>query len=67
MGKNQDLKNKDLRKRIVGLLTTVARHEHKIAQEIQKPAPNLGWVKKWEKDIDLARARVRTLEERLRR
>ena len=58
-------KNKQLRKRIVGQLRTIGKHQAKIEQELSKPTPNVVAIEKWEKDIDIARKRMRQLEERL--
>lgn len=60
-------KNKHTRKLIVGQMRTVRIHEDKILAEMEKSAPNLEWVRKWEKEIDNARKRVRDLEKRLER
>jgi len=60
-------KNKNIRKLIAGQLKTIAIHQEKIRQELEKPAPNVESVKKWEKDIDIARKKLRKLEDRLGR
>jgi hypothetical protein len=60
-------KNKQLRKKIAGLLRTILAHQRKIEQELQKPAPDIGFIRKWEKEIDTARKAMRKLEERLER
>ncbi len=60
-------KNKDVRKRIAGQLRTISRHQKKVQNELDKLTPNLGYIRKWEKEIDIARKRVRELEERLGR
>jgi predicted nucleic acid-binding Zn-ribbon protein len=60
-------KNKDVRKRIAGQLRTISRHQKKIQDELGKPAPDSGYIRKWEREIDIARKRVRMLEERLGR
>jgi hypothetical protein len=58
-------KNKQLRKRIAGQLRVVATHEKKIESELRKPAPYPGYIRKWEREIDIARKTVRKLEEQL--
>ena len=58
-------KNKHIRKLIAGQLRTARIHEDKILAEMEKSAPNLDLVRKWEKEIDNARKRVRDLEKRL--
>ncbi len=58
-------KNKDLRKRIAGQLRTIGKHQGKIEQELKKPTPDMNLIRKWERDIDIARRAVRKLEERL--
>ena len=58
-------KNKQLRKRITGQLRTIAEHQAKIKRELTKPNPNFPRIRKWEKDIDIARRAVRKLEQRL--
>ena len=45
--------NKKLRKRIAGLLAQVESHEQKIAEELQKEAPNKTLIDKWRKDIHI--------------
>jgi hypothetical protein len=58
-------KNKHIRMVIAGQLRTIARHQRKIEEEIAKSSPNAGRVQKWESEIDIARKKVRKLEERL--
>jgi len=58
-------RNKHLRKVIAGQLRTIARHERKIETELEKESPNLARIRKWEKDIDIARRTMRRLEEKL--
>jgi hypothetical protein len=58
-------KNKQLRKRIAGQLRVIAAHQEKIEAELRKPAPYLGYIRKWEREIDIARKTVRDLEEQL--
>jgi len=60
-------KNKQLKKRIAGLLRTISLHEDKLTNELRKPSPNVGRIRKWEKEIDIARKTVRKLEHRLER
>jgi hypothetical protein len=60
-------RNKHLRKLIAGQLATIAKHEHKIKGELGKEFPNLPRIRKWEKDIDIARRTMRRLEEKLER
>jgi hypothetical protein len=60
-------RNKQLRKRIAGQLRVIAPHQEKIEQELLKPAPDMGFIRKWEREIDIARRKVRKLEERLGR
>jgi hypothetical protein len=58
-------KGKHNRKVIAGLLKTIGRHQGKIEQELHKAVPDPGLIRKWEKDIDIARRRMRKFEERL--
>ena len=58
-------KNKQLRKRIAGQRAVIAVHEKKIEAELRKPAPDMGYVKKWKREIDTPRNNVRKLEEQL--
>lgn len=58
-------KNKQLRKRIAGQLGTIVKHQAKIERELRKPIPDASLVRRWEKDIDISRKRMRKLEERL--
>ena len=60
-------KNKHTRILIAGQLRTVTRHQAKIEAELRKPNPNLESIKGWEKEIDIARSKVRKLEQRLER
>lgn len=43
--------NKDLRKKISGWQKQIAKHQDKIAGELEKPTPNLERANKWGKDI----------------
>ncbi len=58
-------KNKQLRKRIRGLLGHLAVHQQKIRRELEKATPNAEAIRGWEREIDIARKSVRKLEERL--
>ncbi len=58
-------KNKQLRKRIRGLLSHIAAHQAKIRRELDKATPNSEAIRGWEREIDIARKTVRKLEERL--
>jgi ubiquinone biosynthesis protein UbiJ len=58
-------RNKHIRTLIAGQLRTITRHQRKIAEEIAKPSPNVGYIRSWEREIDNAREKVRKLEERL--
>ncbi len=58
-------RNKHLRKLIAGQFKTIAHHGQKIEAELQKESPNLPRIRKWEKDIDIARRAMRRLEEKL--
>ncbi|MGA2629288.1 MAG: hypothetical protein ABSG54_03660 [Terriglobia bacterium] len=40
-------------------------HEKKIESELRKQAPDLGYVRKWKREIDTARNNMRKLEEQL--
>lgn len=55
-------KNKQLRKRIAGQLRVIRAHQEKIDAELRKPSPDLGYIRKWEREIDIARKNVRKLE-----
>lgn len=55
-------RNKQLRKRIAGQLKTIAEHQRKIEEELRKPAPDSDYIRKWEREIDIARKTVRKLE-----
>jgi hypothetical protein len=52
--------NKHIRKVIAGQLKTIERHSKKIEEEIKKASPDFGYIRKWEQEIDTARARVRS-------
>jgi len=58
-------KNKQTRKRIAGQMTTIAKHQRKIQEELGKPTPDVGYIRKWETEIDVAREKIKTLEKRL--
>jgi len=58
-------RNKQIRKQIAGQMRTIIKHQEKIQAELRKPVPDLGYIRKWESEIDIARAKVRKLEERL--
>ena len=58
-------KNKHTRKVIAGYLRTVVGRQAKIEAEVQKPAPDFGAIRKWEKEIDAARKQMRKLRKRL--
>lgn len=60
-------RNKHIRKLIAGQLGTIERHQRKIEAELSKDSPNLRQIRKWEKDIDIARETMRRLEEKLER
>ena len=60
-------RNKHLRKLISGQLRTIEGHQKKVEAELQKDSPNLARIRKWEKDIDIARETMRRLEEKLER
>lgn len=47
-------RNKRIRNQIAGYQRVIRKHEDKIAQELQKEAPDLLFLRKWEKDIDRA-------------
>ena len=54
-----------MRKRIAGQCRVIASHQEKIEAELRKPTPDLGYIRKWEREIDMARNNVRKLEEEL--
>jgi hypothetical protein len=58
-------RNKPLRKRIAGQLRVIAAHQQKIEAELRKPTPDPGYIRKWEREIDIARKGMRKLEEQL--
>lgn len=58
-------RNKQLRKRIAGQLRVIALHQEKIEAELRKRTPDSGYIRKWEREIDIARKTVRKLEEQL--
>jgi len=58
-------KNKQLRKRIAGQLRVIATHEKKIESELRKLAPDMGYIRKWKREIDTARNNMRKLEGQL--
>ena len=60
-------RNKDLRKRIRGQHRVIEKHVIKIDNELRKDAPDVGLIRKWEGEIDIAREAVRKLEQRLER
>jgi hypothetical protein len=58
-------KNKQLRKRIRGQQRVIATHEEKIEAELRRPTPDLGYVRKWHREIDTARKNMRKLSQQL--
>lgn len=58
-------KNKQLRKRITGLYRVIEAHQLKIQDELRKNLPDAGFIRKWEREIDIARKAVRKLQQRL--
>jgi hypothetical protein len=60
-------KNKQLQRRIAGLLRNISRHQAKIESELRKPSPNAEWIRGWEREIDTTRKNVRRLEDKLER
>jgi hypothetical protein len=60
-------KNKQLRRRIAGLLRNISRHQARIESELRKTSPNAEWIRGWEREIDTARNDVRRLEKKLER
>ena len=58
-------KNKHLRILIAGQVRAIAVHQAKILAELEAEQPNLGRIRKGEREIDNAGKRVRELEERL--
>lgn len=58
-------KNKQLRKRMAGQLRVITNHQKKIESEFRKPAPDMGRISKWEREIDTAWNNMRKLAEQL--
>jgi hypothetical protein len=58
-------RNKQLRKRIAGQLRVIATHQEKIEAELRRPTPDSGYIRKWHREIDIARKNVRKLSEQL--
>jgi hypothetical protein len=58
-------KNKQLRKRMAGQLRVISTHEKKIESEARKPLPDMGYIRKWKREIDAARNNMRKLAEQL--
>jgi len=58
-------RNQQLRKRIAGQQRVIREHEDKIAEELQRGAPDIRLIRKWERDIDKAQKLMRDLEEKL--
>jgi predicted nucleic acid-binding Zn-ribbon protein len=58
-------KNKQLRKRMAGQLRVISTHEKKIESELRMPVPDMGYIRKWKREIDTARNNMRKLEEKL--
>jgi hypothetical protein len=54
-----------LRKRIAGQLRVIATHNKKIEAELRRPTPDSGYIRKWDREIDVARKNVRKLTEQL--
>lgn len=50
---------------MAGHLRVISTQEKKIEFELRKHAPDLGYVRKWKREIDAARNNVRKLEEQL--
>lgn len=57
--------NKHIRRLIDGQQRTVNRHLAKIELELKNPTPDRGRIRGWEREIDIARKKVRKLKERL--
>ncbi len=60
-------KNKEYRKQLDGQPRALAEHEAKIAQEMQKPNPNMHHIRDWEKTIENIKKQIAKLERRLTR
>jgi len=58
-------KNKRLRKQIASLERQIELHREKIAEEYDKPSPDLRAIRKWEKDIDIFHQEVERLRAQL--
>ncbi len=58
-------RSKQLRKRMAGQLRVISAHEKKIETEVRKPSPDMGYIRKWRREIDIARSTVRRLEQQL--
>ncbi len=58
-------RNKQLRKRMAGQLRVITAHQEKIETELRQPTPDSGYIRKWEREIDIARKTMRKLEEQL--
>lgn len=56
-------RNKQLRKRIAGQLRVIAAHQEKIKAELRKPTLDRDYIRKWEREIDIAREKVAKLSE----
>lgn len=54
-------KNKRRRKQIAGLEHQIKHHKEKIAEEYDKPSPNLRNIRKWEKDTTIFQQEVERL------
>ena len=60
-------RTKQTRKQIKGQMKTIAKHLRKIQEEVPRPTPDVGYIRKLEKEIDVAREKIRRLEKRLGR
>ena len=58
-------RNKQLRKRIVGLNERITSHRIKIALELQRVHPDVGLVAHWKQEVAAWETTVKNLERRL--
>jgi hypothetical protein len=60
-------RNKNLRKAIAGQQKVIAVHAAKVRAERTKPQPREEYIADWEREIEVAKARVAHLMRRLKR
>jgi hypothetical protein len=60
-------RNKELRKKIAAQRVVAEKHEEKIRREREKPEPDEGVIRTWQREIAAARNKLDSLTRRLRK